>query len=164
MRPKDLKSLLAGLTCLALLLAACGSDNKVGSEELLKFEEKGQGRLGEAAVPSPEATQAQAQAQSSPTSKQVQAVQEQAPDIVVSIIRDSPFFDPPAVKMLAGAKLRVTNKDAQPRSYFSETGEFASGTLAPGESWEWVANVIGKFTVRDDTRPFVVGSFEVVSR
>jgi hypothetical protein len=41
---------------------------------------------------------------------------------------------------------------------------FSSGDLAPGASWTFSSPRTGRWDISDGTRPFVVGSIEVLTR
>lgn len=159
------------LLSLLLLMGACGGGEEVG-EAFEGFEEGQQQtgeRLGEVEVtptpapateaPEADPTPAPEQPQEQP---QEQPDQQQQPAIEVQIT--SSGFDPQVVRMFVGGTLQVTNADEQPRTYTAANRTFDSGQLAPGESWTYKPQSPGRFDVEDDTRPYVVGTLEVLSR
>ncbi|HEX2850333.1 MAG TPA: hypothetical protein VHN98_07260 [Acidimicrobiales bacterium] len=168
----------------ALALAGCGEKNKVGSGVDLNIKDaagQGQGRLGErtttttaAAVASTE-VQAKAgigvstapstttTARPAPTTTTTQ----QVASIEIVINGDnatSTQFDPAGARVYVGSIVKWTNKDAQPRSVEADDGSFASGPIAPGQSWSYTAAKAGSFNYHDGTRPYAVASIEVVPR
>lgn len=166
---------LLGLTS---VLAACGEDNKVGSGVDTDIEGQGGPRLGEATttVP-PETTVAPTTAAPPPTAAQVvttappataaptttpPTTQRAAQVLEVSIT--SAGFEPANVRVYTGQQVRFTNKDEQVRSVKAGDNSFSSGDLAPGASWTFATNQAGRYDITDGTRPFVVGSIEVLAR
>jgi hypothetical protein len=159
------------LALAALMLAgACGSGQKVGSEKLLEFEEqKGAKRLGEATeTPPPVQASGAPLAVGAPTPKPTPApTPTPAPRFFdVTLVADSPFYEPGnALIMVAGATLRVTNKDTTPereaRSFTDADGSFDSGMLKPGQSWTMRFDKTARFRVKDRGLPFASATFEV---
>jgi plastocyanin len=174
MRIRVLMTVLCGV----LLLAACGGDNKVGDDSLLNFKDQAQQRLGAttttAAVATTVAPGAKGQlglgaATTAPPQKAVVTTQppQQAPAFEIDINGDgtaSTQFDPAAARVFRGSTVRWVNKDTQPRSVEADTGAFKSGPIPPGGSWTYQAGTVGTFNYHDGTRPYAVGSFEVVNR
>ncbi len=154
-----------------LLLASCGTSTKVGDESDLNFKDQANSRLGQRS-PSPSPV---AQSGAPPDEKQVigkptvevkpTQQQTQAAAISVAINSDSKgsAFDPSAVRVSKGSKITWVNKDSVVRSVEADDGHFNSGNLSPGASFTYTANQIGKFNYHDGTRPYAVGSIEVVA-
>jgi plastocyanin len=165
------RSRLALGVCTAMLLAACGESNKVGSKSLINFQDEAQQRLGQS-TPSPAPAPVAAatagapgkQALAAPTAAPRQASEEQVA-LTIAINDDSAGtnFDPSVARVLAGSQVRWVNNDKVPRSVESDTGAFASGMLQPGAAWIWKFKAAGKFNYHDGTRPYAVGLVEVVS-
>lgn len=161
------------LICLAALLAtACSSDNKVGSEELLTFEQRQQDELGTttttsmAPEPAAEATDttqppAQAVATTAPPTTQAQ-VQQPTLEIRIAGDNERSQFQPPAARVFTGSVIRWANSDSVPRSVVADDGTFDSGPIPPGGHWDYVANTPGRFNYSDGTRPYAVAILEVV--
>lgn len=168
----------------ALGSAACGEKNKVGSGVDLNIKDAaGQGRLGErtttttaaptastevqakAGIGAPTTSSTTTTARPVPTTTTTQAPQ--VPSIEIEVNGDSggaTQFDPAGVRVYVGSIVKWTNKDAQPRSVEADDGSFASGPIAPGQSWSYTASKAGTFNYHDGTRPYAVASIEVVPR
>jgi hypothetical protein len=43
----------------------------------------------------------------------------------------------------------------------SDAGVFDSGPIAPGATWDWVAQGAGDYNYSDGTRPYAVGTIQV---
>jgi len=155
---------------LVVLAAGCSSDESVGSlENLGTGEEQAANRLGEleappedpAATPAPTAPPAAAVA----TPKPQQAQPTPAPaarTYEIKIVAGGQGFDPFAVAVSRGTRIKVTNTTDRAATFSSDPpGAFDSGPIAPGASWEYVANTPGKFQFHDKERPFAQGQLEV---
>lgn len=159
---------LAPLLALTVLVSACGGDEKVGDESLLEGtdEEGGGPRLGEtttttagAAAETTVATTAATAATAPPTTAQA------APSVEIAINSDTTQggqFQPRVAQVPSGAIVRFVNKDTVARSVVADAGSFDSGPIAPGASWDWTAGGAGSYNYSDGTRPYAVGSIEVV--
>lgn len=154
-----------------LALASCGSSTKVGDESQLNFKDQANSRLGERS-PSPSLAaktgappdQKQAVGSPTPNAKPSQQATQQAA-ITVAINSDSAgsAFDPSAVRVSKGSKVTWVNKDSVARSVEADDGHFNSGNLNPGASFTYVAGQLGKFNYHDGSRPYAIGSIEVVA-
>lgn len=161
--------LVAGLFVFLVVAAACGGGEEVGEafEEFEGGQQTGE-RLGEIrATPTstPEPTPPPEEGPTPPPEEpepQPEEEQEQAPAAVVEI--GAGGFDPQVVRMFVGAKLRVKNVDSEPRTYTDTNRSFDSGMIPPGGTWDFVPQQPGRFDVEDKTRPYVVGTLEVVAR
>ena len=158
----------AAVAVLAVLLlaAACGSKKDVGNDSLLKGTDgkTAATRLGEtttttAAPGAPSTTTTTPPVTAPPTT------QKAAPAVEVSIGSDTTAggqFQPRVVQVQAGATVRFVNKDSVARSVVSDDGVFDSGSIAPGATWDWVAQGAGQYNYSDGTRPYAVGTIDVV--
>ncbi len=165
---------------LVLSVAACGDDTQVGSAINPEELDDAQNRLGEFLQeeeteaegggfigrddPDPAASdngEAEAQQDQEERDRQIQEQREQAA-IEMSITAGG--YDPYFIRVFAGGTVRVVNRDGQARSVVADKGEFDSGPLQPGESWNYEATQVGKFNFHDGTRPYVVGTLEVLAR
>lgn len=162
-----LARLLVALLALTLVLGACGKEKSVGDESLLEgTDESGEGpRLGETT------TTTAAPAGDTPTTAAPQATTAPpttapaAPSVEVSIGSDTTAggqFQPRVAQVPSGAIVRFINNDTVARSVVADGGAFDSGPIAPGASWDWVAGGAGSYNYSDGTRPYAVGSIEVV--
>jgi plastocyanin len=170
---------VSGVVLLLALSAACGGSNKVGTGiDINKLNAKAN-RLGQLNLPkasgqggfvgqpnkqsqqnagsSQAAQQQQAAAQKAAQEKQVEAA-------AVAFRITSSGYDPYYIRVYKGGSIKVTNVDSKVRTVTADRGEFDSGNIAPGDTWVYVANTVGKFNFHDGTRPFVVGTLEVLSK
>ena len=169
-----------------VVLGACGGDNKVGNEKILDFKEETQGRLGattttiapvETTVAAAGGGKAGLGAPTTAPPTTAAPVTTAAPTTTTTERKQAVFeigingdnagttqFDPSASRVFVGTLVRFTNNDAVPRSVEADNGAFQSPSIAPGESWTYNANTAGKFNFHDGTRPYAVGSIEVLAR
>jgi plastocyanin len=166
MTPRRTTKILVALLALVLLAGACSSKKDVGDESLLKGTDNKQGdtRLGETttttAAPNQTTTTAAPQATTAPPTTQAAA-----PAVEVTINNDTTAggqFQPRVVQVPAGSKVRFINKDSIARSVVSDDGVFDSGPIAPGATWDWTAGGAGSYNYSDGTRPYAVGTIDVV--
>jgi plastocyanin len=173
-RTLRLTSLLA---VIALAIAACGSSNKVGSGV------KGLD-LGDAAKRAAiEATSTTASpttvanrgalgigatsTTARPTTTSTPPTTQAIPTFDIAVYGDSGStsqFDPSQVRVFKGTVVRWTNKDKVARSVEADTGAFNSGPIQPGATFTYKAQTPGSFNYHDGTRPYAVGSIEVINR
>jgi plastocyanin len=73
-------------------------------------------------------------------------------------------FVPNAARVYSGTIVRFKNVDSVPRSVVADNQAFNSGPIAPGGTWDYTAGTVGKFNFKDGTRPYAVGSLEVLAR
>jgi plastocyanin len=158
---------------LLIAFVGCSSDKKVGSGidvesldakarrlgklDIPKEDEGGGGFVGEKEK---EAAKEQQNAQAQAQEEQLQKLRE-ASSVAFSITRSG--YDPYYIRVFQGGVVSVTNRDGQNRTVTADRGEFDSGSIAPGETWTYDATRIGKFNFHDETRPFVVGTLEVLA-
>lgn len=160
--------LLVALLALAGLAGACGGDEKVGDESLLEGTdgEAGGPRLGETTTTTadPSSPTTAVATTAAPTTAPPTTAPA-APSVEVSINSDTTAggqFQPRVAQVPSGAIVRFVNKDTVPRSVVADSGAFDSGPIAPGASWDWTAAGAGAYNYSDGTRPYAVGSIEVV--
>ena len=171
----------ARIGCIVLLcfVAACGNSNKVGTGiDINKLNAKAN-RLGQLNLPkasgqggfvggqsgqqkSGAGSSGQTAAQQAAQQKAAQQKQIEAAAVAFRIT--SSGYDPYYIRVYKGGSIKVTNIDKTSRTVTADRGEFDSGSIAPGETWVYVANTVGKFNFHDGTRPFVVGTLEVLSK
>lgn len=168
------RRLLIFVSVILLVLAACGGSQQTGDKDLLDFEEQEGGRVGEIARTTtttlPPTTEAPTTAKpiitsAPPTTRPVTTTPPTtaSPGFVVKIVQSGQGFDPFNFVVRRGSRVTVTNADNQPRTFTSDTGAFDSGPIAPGGSFVYMAETVGKFNFHDETRPFAVGQMEVVA-
>lgn len=152
----------ATIAVLTIALAGCAGGSKVGDEGLLKDLEGKSGRLGNI-----ERSQSPQPKQNKPRRTTVKPSETAAPKPTVKTWElsitaegfEAVGFDAYNFAVFQGDLIKVTNKDAQVRS-FREVGDdpsFDSGDLKKGQSWTYKAGKVGTFNFEDSTRPFRVG-------
>lgn len=166
--------IIGALCAVTLLFAACGEEQRVGSEKLLEFEEQeGAQRLGERTPePTPEGTpqslavdEEEEEEEAGPTPEPTPEPTAQVFD--VTLIPNSPYYEPGnSISIRVGVTLRVTNQDDTSergggRSFTDEDGAFHSGMLAPGESWTWVFDQPGTYNIVDEGLTFATATLRV---
>jgi len=173
--PRRTIRLVIALLALVGLTAACGGEKDVGDESLLEGTDGGEddGRLGETttttttapAAPTETTAPAAPTETTAPPATQPPTTVAAAPSVEVAINSDTTAggqFQPRVAQVPSGAIVRFVNRDSVPRSVVADTGAFDSGEIAPGGSWDWVAGGAGSYNYSDGTRPYAVGSVEVV--
>ena len=162
------RRILVALFAVLSLAAACGGESDVGDESLLEGTEGEEGlRLGETTTTTttaPPADAAPTETTAAPTTAPPTSVAA-APSVTVSIGSDTTAggqFQPRVAQVPSGAVVRFVNNDSVARSVVADAGSFDSGEIAPGASWDWVAGGPGTYNYSDGTRPYAVGSIEVV--
>jgi hypothetical protein len=163
---------LAGVVSLALVAVACGGDTSVGSPELKKFKEGVGGALRDtttttAALVAPTGRGGIDVSTTVTTRPTTTTTHPTASTLVVAINSDNDpegQFNPTGGRVVKGAFVQWVNHDTQARSVKADNGTFVSPTLAPGQSWTWTANVLGRINYHDGTRPYALGFVEVVTR
>lgn len=163
---------------LLVLIAGCSSEKKVGTGiDVEALDEKAR-RLGELDLPKEEEggsggfvgeqekeeaqqqQQQQDQQRAAQEEEQIQRLRE-ASSVAFSITKSG--YDPYFIRVFQGGVVAVTNRDTQDRTVTADRGEFDSGPIAPGETWTYDATRVGRFNFHDETRPFVVGTLEVLA-
>jgi len=181
---------VAALALVAILgSAACGSDNKVGDKSLLDFKEQANNRLGETTTTTAAATTTTAQGGAVTTTTKPKAGAGATTTTVkggtaatattattapaaVQTIREIFIYgddaevalDPQIQTAFTGSIIRWINKDSVDRAVRADSGQFASPTIKPGASWDYVAGTVGNFAYGDDTRPYVKGELRVAKK
>jgi hypothetical protein len=156
---------------LALGAVACSDEKKVGSGidvEKLSEKSKALGEIDEKKsgggfvdeTPAPQAT-VDASAQNDAAAAEAAKAKAEA---AVKFNITSSGYDPYYIRVFTGGVMTVTNKDTKPRSVVGDKNEFDSGPIAPGKTWTYEPTKPGKFNFHDGTRPFVVGTLEVLAR
>lgn len=170
---------LSGVIVVLALAAACGGSSRVGTGiDINKLNAKAN-RLGQLNLPKASGQggfvgqpnqQAQQSSGSSQASQQQAAAAQKAAQAkqveaaAVAFRITSSGYDPYYIRVYKGGSIKVTNVDSQARTVTADRGEFDSGKIAPGVTWVYVANTVGKFNFHDGTRPFVVGTLEVLAK
>lgn len=165
------------LVAIAMLgLVACSNEKKVGSAiDIKKLSERSEvlgkvkqqekkGGGGAGFVGQQEQQQEQEQVVKDQQEAQEQQVEAQKKASAVAVSITASGFDPYYIRVFTGGVVSVTNRDAKPRSATADRGEFDSGRLAPGEAWTYEPKTPGKFNFHDSTRPYVVGTLEVIAQ
>lgn len=164
------KRLLALVMVLGFLAVACGEENAVGSDDLLKGLQDGKGgaRLGEVtpAPDKPDEKIAVGGVTPPPAANATPVPPPKVSYFEVSLTADSPFYDPGTqLTMQIAAVLRVTNNDRTPerptRSFTDKGNKFSSPSLKPGEVWTFKFPQGGKFEIIDQGLPFASATLEV---
>lgn len=162
---------LRAVIAIVMLLSfvGCSSSTRVGDDSLLKFKDKPQERLGgkkspePGETPSPQATQPK-QAIAAPSPQEKQETQSTFRIAVNSDTASVPGFDPPVARVFQGTAVTWANTDSVARSVEADEGGFKSPSIPPGGSWTYTASTPGRFNYHDGTRPYTVGSIEVVAK
>ncbi len=156
--------------------AACSSQKKVGSAIDVNALKSKNGLLGQVnanqkkggnnvvlgqATPVPTGNAAAAQAANAQRQAQINA---QKQSVAVSFAITPTGFNPYYIRVYAGGVVSVTNQDKVARSVTADRGQFDSGLIKPGGTWEYDPKTPGKFNFHDSTRPYVVGTLEVDTR
>jgi plastocyanin len=158
------------LLVLALAAGACSKKNEVGSGLDASKIKNTNCRIGECTTTTtaPPATTTTAKttattaAAKATTTTARPATTTTVATVNVSITASG--FEPPNVRIYVGQRVVYTNADSQTRSVQDNNGAFSSGDLAPGKSWTFTGTRAAKYDISDGTRPFVVGSIEVLQR
>ncbi len=169
--------LTAIAVALTLVAAACGDGTRVGSDDLLTFEQKQQANPfapttvapqeapEEAPPPAPEEAPPPQAHEDAPPPEAPPQQEEQRATLEIRIAGDTERsqFQPPAARVFTGSVIVWKNADSVARSVVSDEGWFDSGPIPPGGTWQWVANEVGRFNYSDGTRPYAVGYVEVIA-
>jgi plastocyanin len=165
------------ITCVAIAtLAACGGNSSVGNKSLLNVKDQiAKCRIGECTTTTaaPTATTAAGGAGGglaigTPTTARAvttTVVQEQVITINSDTAGNGTQFDPNTVTVYTNYPIRFTNKDSVPRSVvFGGNDTRRSPSIAPGGSWSTTFTAPGTYNYQDGTRPYAVGSIQVIAR
>lgn len=161
----------------ALGLAACGGEESVGDESVLQFDQDDSAAFGATTTAPTETTLltattvppgVEAEVTTTTTAAAQEATttlppEQQEVSVEVRILDNSPYFDPSRSAVPVGGKIRFVNAGNATFNIVSDTGAFDSGPIAPGAVWIFDANTPGTFNYSDGTRPYAVGSFQVVA-
>lgn len=145
--------------------AACTGDSKVG--EGLEGDSKNDEQVALRTSPSPtpepaKGTPAPTAAPTRPPVVTPQPATRQQPS--VEFIIDISGYNPYYIRVYVNGVVKVVNKDNQARSVTATKGEFDSGLIPPNGEWFYTATTVGKFEFKDSTRPYVLGTLEVLAR
>lgn len=151
-----------------LALGACGDKSQVGGEiELDKIKgDAGGPRLGEDLPPQPEGSKLDVPSSPTPAATKespAPSAPAEAPPFEVTLVTNSPYYEPgQVIKVPVGTKIRITNKDDINRHPYVD-GLFDAGSLPPGGTFLYHANVktSGQVRISDRVATFKVGYLEV---
>jgi len=73
-------------------------------------------------------------------------------------------FAPSNARIYEGTCARFTNADTAVRSVVADDSSFSSGDIAPGASANICPSKAGRFNYHDGTRPYAVGTLEVLAK
>lgn len=175
-----MRPLRAVVVLLLLAAVGCGGSTEVGSAVDTRKLTEEQRRLGEVSLPEDEGggggslalgeeddqgeadQQQQDEADQQAREEEVAKAREQA---AIEFFITQSGYNPYYIRIFKGGTIKVTNQDVQARTMTADKGEFDSGPIAPGESWVGGPfDELGKFNFHDGTRPYVVGTLEVLPR
>lgn len=148
----------------ALTLSACQKKEKVGGPGLLKGvkEQQQAKRLGEF-LKSPAPTAQAGAIQNSPAPQRSPSPPPKQVLEIALVSEGGVYYKPgPAIRVSAGTTIRLINKDDKPRHFTTSDGTYDSGELKPGQAFEFVADIKGKFQVEDPKVPFATATLEVL--
>lgn len=162
----------------AALVSGCGGNNKVGSKSLVNFKDQAQQRLGATTTTAAGPATTTAAGGGGHLGIGGATTTTAAPRVATTVAPQQTFeidingdnagttqFDPPAARVFVGTSVKFVNKDSVARSIESDSNAFApSGPIAPNSSWTFKPTAAGQFNYHDGTRPYAVGSLEVVNR
>ena len=163
-----------------ILLAgvACSNEKKVGSEiDLKTLSEKSQvlgkvpkstgaangGFLGQTNNDDAAKKKAQDQAAANQAEQNAKAEQ-QKKDAAVKVAITQSGYDPYVIRVYVGGVVIFTNNFNKPASVTADRGEFDSGPIAPGASWQYQPKTAGEFNFHDMNRVFVIGKLQVLPK
>ena len=173
---KRRRAVVAVLLAVMTVLSACSDDAKVGSDVNLNVSDQAQERLGEkkktttTTAPAKTKDTALSVGQTTTTTAAPTTTTTAAPEkvaISITINGDaagSTQFVPSAVRVYAGSLVEWVNKDSKPRSVVFDDNSYTTGMIAPGAKVRYRAAKAGQFNYTDGTRPYAVGTLEVIAR
>jgi plastocyanin len=156
------------LVLLIALAAACGGDETVGEDlQTEGFEDTETTRLGEREETT--TTLATVETTVAPTDTTPDTTAAPAgPQIALEVsIRadDAPSqFEPSVARIYAGTCVRFVNADTVVRSVIADDDSFSSGDIPPGASYDYCPSAPARVNYHDGTRPYAVGSVEVLAQ
>lgn len=164
--------LISLLLAAAVALTACGSDDSVGDEAVFEFDQQESEALGgstttttgpDDTVPDVSTTAGNTTTTVAQTTTTLPPEQQEV-SIEVLIQEDSSgqAFKDRIVAIRVGGKVRFKNTTSIDRSVIADNGAFDSGPIAPGAVWIWTAEQPGTYNYTDGTRPYAVGTIDVV--
>jgi plastocyanin len=155
-------SLRLGLVLLVLAfgVAACSSNEKVGSGLQTNVTGGNGQRLGERTTTTAPATTTTGKPVATTAARPTTTVAQAALEIHIN--EASPQFDPAVGAVRVGSVVRWINSGNKPHSVESDDpGAFASPMIPPGGSWDFKTKATGSFNYTDGTRPYAVGQLQV---
>jgi plastocyanin len=177
--------LLSLLVTFLVVFAACGEDNKVGEGVDLNIKDQvNNQRLGattttttaaptETSAPQSAAVGRATTTTAAPATTVTTAAPaptttaKPAPALEIEINGDgagTSQFAPSQARVYVGTTVKWTNVDSVARSVEADDGSFSSGSIAPGATFEYKADKVGRFNYHDGTRPYAVAALEVLAR
>ena len=84
-------------------------------------------------------------------------------DVAISIGSQAQGFTPSYIEVVMGTSVTWTNSDANSHTVTDTNGEFASGTLMYGDSWEYEFDTIGTYAYACGIHPVMQGTIVVVA-
>lgn len=149
---------------LGVALAACGGTTKVGEGISAVGGGKG-GALGKFVdQPSKKATVSATPKASTKAKTSADQKKQDVKNASITVVINLSGYDSYYIRVFVGSIVAFTNKDAQARTVTADNGEFDSKSIKPGDVWPYRATMVGKFLFHDDTRPYVVGTLEVLPK
>jgi plastocyanin len=162
--------LIAVVVLLGAAAAACGGDNKVGSEGLLNVRDQVNAqRLGQATttIPATSTSLARLGLKPSTTAPPTTAVSETVITINSDTSGAAAQFTPNQAPAYVNQQVRWVNNDTKVRWLKFTEGVLQgqrSPDIAPGQSWATRFGSPGRLRYEDGTRPYAVGYVTVVAR
>lgn len=154
---------------LAVVVAGCGESNEVGSDVNLNIKDQAEdARLGESTTTAPTSSiPGERAALGATTTAPETTTTVQAVTLTITINSDSGAatqFEPSAARVYLGSLVEWINNDSVARSVIAEGGAFDSGDIPPGGTYRYNAAAAGQISYTDGTRPYAVGTLEVIAR
>jgi plastocyanin len=171
-RRTPLRTLPIAAFAATVAVPACGSDTKVGSEEVTDFEDQAQKRLGETTTTKKKTTTTVNGASGTTATTATQVTQQttsttsQSAIATVTIQGDlqGDAFKPRVQPVYVGGIVKWINRDTKSHVVKARRGEFKSPPIPPGGSWEYTVTLSpGEYEYTDD-RPYAVGYLQVIAR
>ena len=163
---------LALVLAFVAAVAACGGKDKVGDQNVLNFDQQGQGqRLGATTTTGVPTTLIPADATTTPggaLGATTTAVPTTAPpdkqEVSVEIVMtdSSPWFTPSVAQVPAGGTVRFRNSGTKAYEVRGDQNEFTSGPIEPGAVYIYAATAPGDINYHDPNRPFAGGEIQIV--
>lgn len=164
------RRILAALLMTVVVAAGCGKSNEVGSGVDLNIKDQAEeARLGEStttvppsSIPGDRGALGETTTTAPATTTTVQAV-----TLTIAVNGDSGSatqFEPSDARVYVGSLVEWVNNDSVARSVIADNGAFDSGEIPPGGTFRYSATAAGQIAYTDGTRPYAVGTLEVIAR